>query len=312
MAHGATLPVKPETGGKVAEGYSTPKADQLVQRMVIPPKRVLPIIFLPGIMGSNLRMNAERQALLKKSNNIAWRPEDKTESLALVFSSAARRQSQLDPDTTEVDSYDPITNPTGDTSETSYDRHGNIAIGTYYSPLCHASCHLIFLGDNMSKVYSDAFIEQALVKVFSRGTRTVQDVADDLHVNYYTVKNWIRRKNLFMLKASSDREKRPQDWSRSEQLVALHETHALDQEALQGWCRERGLFVHHLEEWRTAFCLDTKPVNAAVEIREVRTLQRENDKLKKDLDRKDKALAEAAALLLLQKKFNALWEDEVK
>lgn len=61
-----------------------------------------------------------------------------------------------------------------------------------------------------------------------------------------------------------------------------------------------------------AFCLDTKPVNAAVELREVRSLQQENDKLRKDLDRKDKALAEAAALLLLQKKFNALWEDEVK
>lgn len=164
----------------------------------------------------------------------------------------------------------------------------------------------------MSKVYSDAFIEQALVKVYSRGKRTVQDVAEELHVNYYTVKNWIRRKNLYMLKASSEREKRPQDWSRSEQLVALHETHALDQEALQGWCRERGLFVHHLEEWRMAFCIDTKPANAAVEIREVRSLQQENDKLKKELDRKDKALAEAAALLLLQKKFNALWEDEVK
>jgi hypothetical protein len=37
----------------------------------------------------------------------------------------------------------------------------------------------------------------------------------------------------------------------------------------------------------------------------VRSLQQENDKLKKELDRKDKALAEAAALLLLQKKFNA-------
>lgn len=132
MAHGATLPVRPETGGKVAEGYSTPKADQLVQRMVIPPKRVLPIIFLPGIMGSNLRMNAERQALLKKSNNIAWRPEDKTESLALSNASAAKRQSQLDPDATEVDIYDPTTNPTGDTSETSYERHDNVKTGTYY------------------------------------------------------------------------------------------------------------------------------------------------------------------------------------
>ena len=163
----------------------------------------------------------------------------------------------------------------------------------------------------MSKVYSDAFIEQALVKVYSRGKRTVQDVADDLHVNVYTVKNWIRRKNLYMLKASSDREKRPQDWSRSEQLVALHETHTLDEEALQAWCRERGLFVHHLEAWRTAFCLDAKS-SVPADAREVRSLQQENEKLKKDLGRKEKALAEAAALLLLQKKFNALWEDEVK
>lgn len=114
-----------------------------------------------------------------------------------------------------------------------------------------------------------------------------------------------------MLKASSDREKRPQDWSRSEQLVALHETHALDEEALQAWCRERGLFAHHLEAWRTAFCIDAKSA-IPTDAREMRSLQQENDKLKRDLERKEKALAEAAALLLLQKKFNALWEDEVK
>ncbi len=163
----------------------------------------------------------------------------------------------------------------------------------------------------MSKVYSDAFVEQALVKVYSRGKRAIQDVADDLFVNVYTVKNWIRRKNLYMLQAATGRDKRPQDWSRSEQLVALHETHALDEEALQMWCRERGLFTHHLETWRVAFCLDEKPA-AVAEASQVRSLHQENQKLRKELDRKEKALAEAAALLLLQKKFNALWEDEVK
>lgn len=162
----------------------------------------------------------------------------------------------------------------------------------------------------MSKVYSDAFIEQALIKVYSRGERTVKEVADDLNVSIWTVKNWIRRKSLYMLKASTDREKRPQDWQRHEQLVALHETHGMDEEALQAWCRERGLFAHHLEAWRTAFCLDAKP--AVVDTSDLRSLQSENDKLKRDLQRKEKALAEAAALLLLQKKYNALWEDEVK
>jgi hypothetical protein len=38
-------------------------------------------------------------------------------------------------------------------------------------------------------------------------------------------------------------------------------------------------------------------------------LSKENAKLKKELQRKEKALAEAAALLVLQKKFQALWAD---
>lgn len=162
----------------------------------------------------------------------------------------------------------------------------------------------------MSKVYSDAFIEQALVKVHSRGGRSLREIADDLHVNYYTIKNWIRRKSLDKLTVSANREKRPQDWTRGEQLIALHETHSMDDEAVQAWCRTNGLFTHHLEEWRASFCAE--PKTATTEARELRIAQADNDKLQRDLDRKDKALAEAAALLLLQKKFNALWGEEVK
>ena len=90
---------------------------------------------------------------------------------------------------------------------------------------------------------------------------------------------------------------------------ALHETHGLSGEPLHAWCRENGIFAHHLTSWKTAFCADGK---AAPGIREIRTLKDENEKLKRELVRKEKALAEAAALLILQKKFSALWEDEVK
>ena len=44
----------------------------------------------------------------------------------------------------------------------------------------------------------------------------------------------------------------------------------------------------------------------------MRTLKDENVQLKRELVRKDKALAEEAALLILQKKFRALWEDEAQ
>ena len=78
---------------------------------------------------------------------------------------------------------------------------------------------------------------------------------------------------------------------------------------LHAWCREKGLFEHQLKAWGEAFCSAT-----VSESREAKTALRElqvkHDGLQRELRRKEKALAEAAALLVLQKKFQALWEDE--
>jgi pimeloyl-ACP methyl ester carboxylesterase len=127
---GYQLPTQPHvSGGRVAEGFFTPTQDLMPQRISVPPKRVLPIIFLPGIMGSNLRMSAARQSLMRKKNNIAWRPESLAESNRLLHGSSAMRQNQLDPSQTEVDEYDPIGNPTGDPNETADHRHGNATVG---------------------------------------------------------------------------------------------------------------------------------------------------------------------------------------
>src|SRR6202140_827101 len=141
----------------------------------------------------------------------------------------------------------------------------------------------------MKAQYSLEFVEQARVKVYSRGNRSIRSVADELNVSYHTLKHWIKKKSLDKSEVSASKEKRPQDWSSEEQLTALHETHGLSEEALHGWCRQHGLFAHHLS-----------------------SLKAEIEQLKRSVLRKDKALAEAAALLILQKKFQALWEDEVK
>jgi transposase-like protein len=161
----------------------------------------------------------------------------------------------------------------------------------------------------MKTNYSDAFVEQAIVKLLSRGERTIESVAQELNINYHTARNWVKKGMANKAGNSQAKEKRPQDWSVQEQLLALHETHGLSGEALQAWCRERGLFAHHLTSWQAAFCA---PMKAASSTGELRSLQDENAQLKRELVRKGKALAEAAALLILQKKFRALWEDEVK
>ena len=73
---------------------------------------------------------------------------------------------------------------------------------------------------------------------------------------------------------------------------------------LHAWCREKGLFEHQLKAWGEAFCSATAPESCESKTA-LRDLQVKHDGLQRELRRKDKALAQAAALLVLQKKFQA-------
>ena len=160
----------------------------------------------------------------------------------------------------------------------------------------------------MSSKYPEAFIEQALVKVYSRGDRSVKSVAQDLNVNDHTLRYWMKNKVVTNNDALTAPEKRPQDWTAAEQFAALQETHGLSEVAVHAWCREHGIFPHHLSSWKTAFCAEVK--DPLTGMREMRTLTNKVAKLEREIVRKNGALAEAAALLILQKKFRALGEDE--
>ena len=159
----------------------------------------------------------------------------------------------------------------------------------------------------MTAKHSEAFIEQALVKVFSRGDRSIVAIAEDLNINHHTLKYWMKKKSVTTPSIVAKKEKRPQDWTAAEQLKALQQSHGLSGEALQAWCRERGVFPHHLTSWETAFCTAVK--GPATCVRDVRLLNDKITELEREIVRKNGALAEAAALLILQKKFRALWAD---
>jgi capsule polysaccharide export protein KpsE/RkpR len=65
---------------------------------------------------------------------------------------------------------------------------------------------------------------------------------------------------------------------------------------------KKGLYPHHIEQWKLDFVESPVQDNSFQNKAEVKTLKTENKSLKKELNRKDKALAETAALLVLQKK----------
>ncbi len=160
--------------------------------------------------------------------------------------------------------------------------------------------------------YSEGFKEQALSKVFGRGDRTVQVVAEELNISVHTLKNWMKKPLPEPKNKTARNPKRLQDWSPEERLMALQESHGLSGDALNAWCRENGLFAHQLAEWKADFCNPSKPADRRGEAAELRALKAENQRLERELKRKEKALAEAAALLVLQKKYRALLGEEVE
>ncbi|WP_374594551.1 esterase/lipase family protein [Aquabacterium sp.] len=93
-------------GTQSAQSLSTPTDDQRGCEMHVLPARAIPVVFIPGIMGSNLRLSRQRQAKLDKRTDIAWRPEATMDAVAMIFKSPAQRQMTLDPEATEVDRYD--------------------------------------------------------------------------------------------------------------------------------------------------------------------------------------------------------------
>jgi len=158
----------------------------------------------------------------------------------------------------------------------------------------------------MSNKYPEGFKEQAVQKALSRGSMSLESLAQDLSVGYSTLQKWIR--NYKNMTPENKKSQRPQDWTREEQFQALLDTAAMEGEQCSQYCREKGLYPHQLEEWRLSFLQTDRLANKA----ELKTLKKENADLQKEIRRKDKALAETAALLVLQKKFQALLEDAEK
>ncbi len=156
------------------------------------------------------------------------------------------------------------------------------------------------------KQYNELFRQQALEKVYTRDSRPIRAVADDLNLCYGTLKNWMKADKKRLPTRTVQGSKRPTDRSLAERLQLLMESHGLEEEALNAFCREQGIFRHHLEQWEATFSAGGGLDHRAA----LRELKDTNKALTRELNRKEKALAEAAALLVLQKKYRALWEEE--
>lgn len=117
-----------------------------------------------------------------------------------------------------------------------------------------------------------------------------------------TVSSMVKTKND---EAATQPVKRPQDWSPEERLRVVVAAGELGEAQLGAFLRREGLHEAILTQWRRAALNALK--NPGTNARKGLQPSRQIRKLEAELRRKDKALAETAALLVLQGKAEALW-----
>ena len=158
--------------------------------------------------------------------------------------------------------------------------------------------------------YSEAFKANMVRKMMLPGGPTATALSATTGISQPTLSRWLRdarEKSVSETKSPSRPPRRPTDWKPTEKLRILAETEGLEGEELGAVLRREGVHDADLTEWRQAAMAalggGPKAVAGSGDARRVRELE-------KQLRRKDKALAEAAALLVLQKKVQAIWGDE--
>ena len=99
--------------------------------------------------------------------------------------------------------------------------------------------------------------------------------------------------------------RRPLDWAAEEKLNAVLEYEKLEEEERGKYLREKGLYAVHIERWKQELVEGLKSRKSSKKDPRDKRIK----ELEKELRRKEKALAETAALLVLKKKAQAIWGD---
>lgn len=164
--------------------------------------------------------------------------------------------------------------------------------------------------------YSESFKSQIVSRLMGPRAKTATALSKEVGISQATLSRWLKEARTVSGRMSEkdesrqgDRDRsrrRAQDWTPQEKLRVVLQSMTLSEDELGAFLRREGLHEAQLKEWREA-ATDAleEPRSAGKRKKETKRVRQ----LEKEIQRKDRALAEAAALLVLQKKVQTLWGD---
>ncbi len=158
--------------------------------------------------------------------------------------------------------------------------------------------------------YSQEFKEKVVCRLMPPNAESVAQVHRDTDVSEATLYLWrneYRDKGMAVPADPSN----PENWSGENKLAVVIETASLNEVQLGEYCRKKGLYPEQIARWREGAAMGNSRLDE-MDRSTRRLISREKKRirrLERELRRKEKALAEAAALLVLEKKAQAIWGE---
>ena len=151
----------------------------------------------------------------------------------------------------------------------------------------------------MTRPYSLAFKQKMIQRLTGKDALSAAQLARETGVRQQNLSRWLQEARSLPLVASDKPVRRK--WTLEQKARVLAETSKLTGEQLSAYLEREGVKLADFERWRLA--LEQDGTESAATTRLIRKLERE-------LARKEKALAEAAALLVLKKTVESAHRDE--
>ena len=161
------------------------------------------------------------------------------------------------------------------------------------------------------KRYSAARRESVIQKMMPPHNIPIPRLAEETGISDVTLYNWRKQARVEGIAVPAD-GKNPEKWSSEDKFAIVLEAASLNEAELAEYCRQKGLYAEQIAAWRRA-CLQANADSAAktkAQREQTKQARKQIKQLQRELQRKEKALAETAALLVLQKKAQAIWGDE--
>jgi transposase len=158
--------------------------------------------------------------------------------------------------------------------------------------------------------YSEERKEAVLNKLLPPYNRTYRELSEEECIPTSTIYTWLKKRQQAG-KMNSKVVKMSTPWSVDARFSAIIETATMSELELGEYCRKKGLYPGQIKEWKAEFISGL--MRASISSQQGKSHGKEDKKrinqLEKELRRKEKALAEAAALLILGKKLQAFYGE---